>query len=343
MDILFDFKRQAIGPDFVGRELEQNSLGNLIRQGQHVVIYAQEGMGKKSLVNKVFVNLRRASFDVVVCKVNLMKVRTEEDFYESLRLSIENLFGPISTEKGEGLFEEVEILAQKGNQKVVLYFEEFQNILFFDDYQSFLQTIKGVMSRSNGWNRGVTYLISGSMVNSMKQIFEKEKYLYGLIENFPIRPLASKPVLEYVNRVFLKVGRVINARQVEILYNISGGVPYYILQLCYFTFNSTKGYVTDDVIQDSINALISLNEDKFKYILSTLSNYQIGLLKAIIKGTTKFGNKEIIEFYGLNSSANVFRLKEALVKKEVVTLDENHEPFIINPIFKYWLKEYYFR
>ena len=57
---------------------------------------------------------------------------------------------------------------------------------------------------------------------------------------------------------------------------------------------------------------------------------------------TKFSNKEVIERYSLNSSANVFRLKEALKKKESIDFDDKDEPYFIDPIFKYWLSKVYF-
>ena len=50
---------------------------------------------------------------------------------------------------------------------------------------------------------------------------------------------------------------------------------------------------------------------------------------------------DVIEKYGLNSSANVRRVKDALKKKEVLTFNEKDEPVILDPLFEYWLRKYF--
>ena len=56
-----------------------------------------------------------------------------------------------------------------------------------------------------------------------------------------------------------------------------------------------------------------------------------------------FHESEILSRYHLNSSANVFRLKDAFRNKELVTFDRNDEPQILDPLFEYWLKNKYFK
>jgi hypothetical protein len=76
--------------------------------------------------------------------------------------------------------------------------------------------------------------------------------------------------------------------------------------------------------------------------MNGLTTFQVNLLKAILDGHTKFSASEIIRTYGLNSSANVKRLKDALMKKEIVTFNEKDEPVIIDPLFEYWVRKFYF-
>ena len=33
---------------------------------------------------------------------------------------------------------------------------------------------------------------------------------------------------------------------------------------------------------------------------------------------------------------------EALMKKEIIAFDEKDNPFIIDPLFQYWVRKYYF-
>jgi hypothetical protein len=66
------------------------------------------------------------------------------------------------------------------------------------------------------------------------------------------------------------------------------------------------------------------------------------MLKATVDGVTRFSSAEVIRKYGLNSSANVKRVKDALMKKEILQFDEADNPVIIDPLFEYWVKKYYF-
>ena len=77
-------------------------------------------------------------------------------------------------------------------------------------------------------------------------------------------------------------------------------------------------------------------------MVNDLTTHQVSLLRAIIDGCTKFSSSEVVRAYALNSSANVKRVKDALVKKEIVTFDSNDIPTILDPLFEYWVRKYYF-
>ena len=46
--------------------------------------------------------------------------------------------------------------------------------------------------------------------------------------------------------------------------------------------------------------------------------------------------------YSLNSSANVSRVKDALMKKEIISFTDKDEPVILDILFRYWLENRYF-
>lgn len=63
---------------------------------------------------------------------------------------------------------------------------------------------------------------------------------------------------------------------------------------------------------------------------------------AVIDGETHLCSAAVIERYGLNSSANVERLKEALARKEIVWFDDSDVPHIEDVLFELWLRKEYF-
>ena len=76
--------------------------------------------------------------------------------------------------------------------------------------------------------------------------------------------------------------------------------------------------------------------------MADLTTHQVSFLRAVVDGVTRFSAAGVIRKYGLNSSANVKRVKDALMKKEVLVFDENDNPQIIDPLFEYWIRKYFF-
>ena len=73
-----------------------------------------------------------------------------------------------------------------------------------------------------------------------------------------------------------------------------------------------------------------------------LSTHQLQLIRAILDGERRFSKTEVLEKYGLNSSANVNRLKEALMKKEVVTFVSKNTIEFNDSLLKLWFRNYFF-
>ena len=92
----------------------------------------------------------------------------------------------------------------------------------------------------------------------------------------------------------------------------------------------------------ALKALLSIHEPRFMAIVDDLTDHQLSLLRAVLDGVTKFSASDVIEKYGLNSSANVRRVKDALKKKEVLTFNEKDEPVVLDPLFEYWVGKHYF-
>jgi len=102
------------------------------------------------------------------------------------------------------------------------------------------------------------------------------------------------------------------------------------------------GYVNRHIVNQARDTLLSLHVPRFKQVLLDLTGNQVNLLHAVVDGVRKFSAAEVMERYRLNSSAGVARAREALLKKEVLTFDEEDNARIVDPLFEYWLRNYYF-
>ena len=112
--------------------------------------------------------------------------------------------------------------------------------------------------------------------------------------------------------------------------------------LMYQMLSLSKGYIMEPVLLEALDMLISIHQPRFIAYMEGLTTFQVSLFRAILEGHKKFSSAEVISHYGLNSSANVRRLKDALCKKEIITFDEKDEPVVLDPLFEYWAKKYYF-
>ena len=105
----------------------------------------------------------------------------------------------------------------------------------------------------------------------------------------------------------------------------------------------SKGYINEGIMLDALNAMLSIHEPRFQAMTDSLTDHQLSLLKAALDGVVRFSSTDVIEKYALNSSANVRRVKDALKKKEIITFNEKDEPVVLDPLFEYWVRKYYFK
>jgi len=85
--------------------------------------------------------------------------------------------------------------------------------------------------------------------------------------------------------------------------------------------------------------LLDQNNILFQSETENLSAYQMNFLKAIVDGIhTKFSSKEVISKYNLGTSANIVRLKNALLQKELIETN-GKEIVLADPVFGVWFKK----
>ena len=156
-----------------------------------------------------------------------------------------------------------------------------------------------------------------------------------------LKPIPQKSVIDYITSSFLNVGRVIEREDAEEICRITGGNMWYVKMMCSICYTLPIGYVNRNAILQTRDALLQVFAPQFRHTMLELTPNQINFLRAICDGARRLSSSEILSRYHLNSSANVFRLKDAFRNKELVTFDRNDEPQILDPLFEYWLKNKY--
>lgn len=351
MDTPFAFDKIPCGNGVIGRSAEIDCiLSSLGPSGKSIAVYGGARSGKETLVTEAIERYRNHKKNLIVCEFDLLGVRSSDAFVhlwrEKMRecavevnrgalLPFEIRIDEIPENK---IFDLPGIIANEASAQMIIYFKEFQNLLLCEDDSFRLEDLDRAWSRQHA----VRYILTGSFINAMKSIFEERRCFYSLCRTLELKPIDKKTVCEYIRGSFLRYGRVIEMEEALAIYEITSGNMWYVNQLCAFCHAMPAGYVNRKIVNQARDILLSIHIPRFKQTLYDLTGNQVSLLHAVADGERKFSSAESMERYRLNSSAGVARVKEALRKKEVITFDSEDNARIIDPLFEYWLKNYYF-
>lgn len=376
MDRPFVYDRYVTGKSFVGRKTDCVILGNLLSAGEHVVLYEPPKSGKMSVIQQTLFNMRAAGKQFSVVRINMFNVRKIEQFLTLFGTSvIRPMFSTsdeymsvverylqgthfvfdrdrfASSEEVVSLNWSVDAndmeamirlpfrIAEEKGQAFYIILEEFQNLMMDKDFDVMFKAMERVLAERN---RSVSFIVTGSQVNAMKYIFAEQKYFYRQIEHLPLQKVDNAEIAEYIVKGFMMSGKVLDRELAKGACELFRGQMWYLNHFTSICDNLTRGYINEGILMEALKMLISIHEPRFMAIVNDLTDHQLSLLKAVLDGVVRFSASDVIEKYGLNSSANVRRVKDALKKKEVLTFNEKDEPVILDPLFEYWVSRKYF-
>lgn len=380
MDYPFIYDRYVTGRNFVGRKTECNALANLLESGENVVLYEPPKSGKMSVVQQTLFNLRMGGRQFMVGQVNLFNVRTVEAFllkfgsavirpisstpdeyqammerylegthflFDPARFASDDEIISLNWEVDANDIAKMMRLPQRiAADRGVAYFmiiEEFQSLLSADGFEDvFAEMERTISEQGHSGGPVASFIMTGSLVNAMKYIFEEKKWFYRLVEHLPLSQVDDREIIDHVIRGFSMGGKVIDRDLVLGAAKLFKGNMWYLNHFTAICDSMSKGFINEGMLMEALKFMISIHEPHFTAVVNDLTDHQLSLMKAILDGVVKFSSSDVIEKYGLNSSANVRRVKDALRKKEVITFNEKDEPVILDPLFEYWIRRYYF-
>lgn len=381
MDTPFVYNDYVTGKYFVGRTMECTIMANLLKAGEHVSVYEPPKTGKMSVISQTLYNMRNAGVQFMVSFVDMLNVRTLEDFlikygtavlkssastpeevsdivrthladthfvFDHVRFMTYEEYVSLNWNPDANDIEKMLMLPQRiAEQKQIPYIvvlKEFQNLMNADEHETVFKIMEQQMgARDRSAPYPMTYVLSGSMVNAMKLILEEKRWFYRQVNRVALQPVDAKEIIEHVVKGFLNgMGKSFDRNLAMGACELFKSNLWYMNHLAAICDALSKGFVTEAMMTDALNSMISIHEPKFIAIVNDLTDHQLSLLKAVLDGVVKFSASDVIEKYRLNSSANVRRVKDALKKKEVLTFNEKDEPVILDPLFEYWISNFYF-
>jgi uncharacterized protein len=377
MDSPFIFGKMVLKNEFTDREKEMEWLKRNLLSGVNSILISPRRWGKTSLVNQTVENIKQEKKGkYIVCSIDLFNIRNEQEFYETLvRETIKasstkweemvdtakTLFRKIipkitlSTEQNsefslslnwdeikqnaDEILDFPERICAAKNIKMIICLDEFQNISFFDDQLAFQKKLRAHWQRHSN----TTYCLYGSKRHLLMDFFTSPSmpfYKFGDIYFMEKIPL--KHWLDFIPDRFNSTGKSISRELAAEIAEKMEVHPSYVQQYAQKVWFLSGKKVMKKHLDIALELLLDQHSLLYQRETEQITNLQLNLLRAIAEGQKSLTTREVIEKYGLKSSANVIKMRNALEQKELIdTMGE--EIIFIDPLFKIWLNMRYFK
>lgn len=373
MEKPFVFGVATSGDNFTDREQETQRLLLNFTHGVNTILISPRRWGKTSLVKKVAQLAQTKTRKIVY--LDIFSCRTESEFYRLFATSVlkqtsskwdewvENTkqflahINPkisIGTDPmndfsisfeysmqdnaGNDILQLPEKIAIEKGIQIVICIDEFQQISDFEDSKTFQKKLRTVWQLQ----QHVSYCLFGSKKHLMNELFEKKNLpFYKFGDAIYLTKIETKYWIEYICKRFENTGKHISPELAKEICRLVDNHSSYVQQLAWLLWIRTTDIATEEQLTHALEDLLDQNNILFQSETENLSAYQMNFLKAVIDGIhSKFSSKEIILKYNLGTSANIVRLKSALLQKELIETD-GKEIILADPVFGVWFKKKY--
>ncbi|MDF1518584.1 MAG: ATPase [Lutibacter sp.] len=376
METPFVFGRIATEKNFTNRTIEIERLVNNFNSFVNTILISPRRWGKSSLVAKASKIAMKNDETLRFCFIDLYNIRSEEDFYQTLAKEVlknssskmEEISDNVKKFLGQFLprisfspgsdfdfslglnWKEIKMepdeiinlpekIAHEKNLRFVICIDEFQNISEFEEPLAFQKKMRSLWQV----HQKTSYCLYGSKRHMLLDVFTSSSMpFYKFGDVVFLEKIDSTDWLEFIKTRFEETGKTIDDESINLITSLTDCHPYYVQQLAQQTWFRTKRKCSKELVFDAFENLVMQLSLLFQTLTDELSKTQINFLKAILKNAIQLSSKSTIKEYQLGSSANVLKIKNALIKKEIIDIQIGEISFM-DPLYKYWLKKYYFK
>lgn len=374
MENPFVYGGMVVGKYFWDREKEVEKLKVDLINSQKVFLISPRRMGKSSLVTTVqkqlekqgaitvYFDLERfSSYEKFLEKYLNELIKREEpveqvlnflkQFLPKLRPEIrfdENGKPYLSfglgrfTQNIEGIdsdiYELPEKISEKKRKKIVIIFDEFQEILKFNGKQ-----IEGVMRSAVQHQRNVGYVFCGSkkhlladMVNSSDRPF----YKIGPV--MYLERMKGETIWKFLQEKFVSTGVSVQNESLRRIIEFAQGVPYYVQMLAHeiWDYNISQGRVGAGDVQKALERCIQQFSEEFKARWGNLISSKKVLLKSIsVSGGRNVLSKKYMMEHNLGYPSAIRRTLLSLMDEGILDREDGNY-FFTDLLFCRWVRDY---
>jgi len=371
----FIFGKSADLTNFTDREEESEQLAMNFKSLINTTIISPRRWGKTSLVDNVVQRVEAENKTIKICMLDVFNVRNELEFYElfakeilkatasrweemaeNAKLFLSHLlpkitFSPdsqaeISFGVGWDMLQKnpdeilnlPQTIAKAKKISVIVCIDEFQSIGDFPESLAFQRKLRSHWQH----HHDVGYCLYGSKRSMLLDIFSNAAmpfYKFGVI--IFLQKISNKKWGEFIVKRFDDTHKKISIEQAEYLAQLVDNHSYYVQQLAQQAWLRTKTSCSKNIIDDSLQSIKNQLSLLFVGQVELMTATQLNFLKAVLNGETAFSSQENLKKYRLGSSANLKKIKNTLISREIIEITAKNIE-ILDPFFKIWLMEDYF-
>jgi uncharacterized protein len=368
----FLFGRTVSAAGFTNRVKEIKRLKANFTHQVNTILISPRRWGKSSLIKKVSDEVKSKGIRIV--HLDLLGIRSEEEFYKVLatetlkaagnrleeRLRACRTFFKHITPKislGQNPVEDFEVsfewneieknykeilqlpekIAVTKNIRIVICIDEFQNLAAFGNPLLFQKRLRSEWQHQ----QRVNYCLYGSQQHMMMELFERQSMpFYKFGDVMYLLKIDRKDWVSFIMEKFRDTGKKIDGELAESIAQMVQDHSYYVQQLSHIVWLNTEKTATAEMLENSLNDLLEQNAILYTRDTEELSANQLLLLKAIAEGVNKgLSSMAIIEKYHFGTSANVLKIKNALVKKELIE-ERGGNVYFLDPVYEFWFRKF---
>ena len=357
---------------FADRVEELKILERDLLDGQTVFLISPRRYGKTSLISKLFGHLRKKGAIVVyvdlyrcasltqflnlylnlLFKASETKIgkitRSIGELFSSIRpkvsvtpdgsIHLDLGISPVEKDLSKIIEEIIDLpyrIATRKKKKVIIAFDEFQEIRNFDG-ESMEKTIRSVIQH----HRQVGYLFAGSKKHIIKDmIYREDRAFYKAGKVIILGKINQSVFTRFIKKKFEMTKLKIDSDVIKEVFNITNNCPYYVQYLCHELWDN---YLNSKKIEKSniivvLKKIVTEESPIYVTIWNELTLHQRRLLQAIAtSGGKNVFSQEFVIRNELNSTSSVQTSANLLMNKGILDR-ENGEYYIEDLFFKYWI------
>ena len=354
---------------YCARPFLEKELARLVRGGQNVVIHGERRMGKTSLLHEAVRGMKGWR----LLYIDLLNIRTVPDFCKRVLSGVRDFHGraplfekalrllprlrpvvnydPVTRSLGysfdvkaasdpTAVEEIVDMLAaQARKRRVVVAFDEFQDVLNLPDSQTVLALLRGKIQ----FQSDVPYVFTGSARNRMMELFDDpDSAFYKSAITLCVGEIERPSFVGFLTGRFAAGGRKVDAGTVEKVLDAVADIPGDAQELCeaLWDVSAARGRIDESDLPKAMEIVYAREGDKFDSFCADLSPVQFKMLVALaVRGGRNVQSSEFLSAAGIGNAASARKALKRLVELRHIYRYRDEWRFNGN-FFRAWLKRF---